>query len=168
MGRKMDNTKNDCFEYELLKIGELAAMAGISVKALHIYEQKNIIKPVKVDPESGYRYYSADQLKQVESLIELQDMGFTLKEIEQILSGKCSLSDMLKLFDEKQVALQETIWKTEARLAELESMRQNLENGPDAKRIQEMTDEERAWYLAKLVCVNDHNVRQAISEAIWL
>ena len=47
-------------------------------------------------------------------------------------------------------------------------MRQNLEDGPDAKRIQEMTDEERAWYLAKLVCVNDHNVRQAISEAIWL
>ncbi len=164
----MNDKKRTEHEFELLKIGELAAMAGISVKALHIYEQKDIIKPVEVDPETGYRYYSADQLKQVESLIELQDMGFTLNEIQRILSGKCSLSDMLRLFDDKQVTLQETIWKTEAKLAELETMRQTLENGSEGKRIQEMTDEERAWYLAKLVCVNDHNVRQAISEAIWL
>lgn len=43
-----------------------------------------------------------------------------------------------------------------------------MKNGHDSQRIQEMTDEERAWYLAKLVRVNDHDVRQALSEAIWL
>ena len=31
-----------------------------------------------------------------------------------------------------------------------------------------MSDEERAWYLAKMVRVNPHNVRQILSEAIWL
>ena len=54
----------DC-EFQLLKIGELAALAGISVKALRVYEKKNIIKPVRVDEETGYRYYSAGQLEQV-------------------------------------------------------------------------------------------------------
>ena len=157
----------DC-EFQLLRIGELAALAGISVKALRVYEKKNIIKPVRVDEETGYRYYSAGQLEQVESLMELQDMGFSLGEIEQILSGKCSKEAILTLFKEKERALQEALWKTQSRLEELGSAKKQLEDGQDAQHIQEMTDEERAWYLAKLVRVNDHNVRQAISEAIWL
>jgi len=155
-------------EFQLLKIGELAALAGISVKALRVYEKKNVIKPVRVDEASGYRYYSAGQLEQVESLMELQDMGFSLAEIEQILSGERSKEEILKLFEEKEHSLQEVLWKTQAKLEELGSIKDRMENGQDARRIQEMTDEERAWYLAKLVRVNDHNVRQALSEAIWL
>ena len=121
-----------------------------------------------MDEESGYRYYSAGQLEQVESLIELQDMGFSLVEIEQILSGERSKEEILKLFEEKERSLQEVLWKTQARLEELGSIKDRMENGQDAQRIQEMTDEERAWYLAKLVRVNDHNVRQTLSEAIWV
>ena len=155
-------------EFQLLKIGELAALAGISVKALRVYEKKNVIKPVRVDEGSGYRYYSAGQLEQVESLMELQDMGFSLAEIEQILSGERSKEEILKLFEEKERSLKEVLWKTQSRLEELGSIKDRMENGQDAQRIQEMTDEERAWYLAKLVRVNDHNVRQALSEAIWL
>ena len=52
-------------EFQLLKIGELAALAGISVKALRVYEKKNIIKPVRVDEGSGYRYYSAGHTLQI-------------------------------------------------------------------------------------------------------
>ena len=155
-------------EFQLLKIGELAALAGISVKALRVYEKKNIIKPVRVDEGSGYRYYSAGQLEQVESLMELQDMGFSLVEIEQILSGERSKEEILKLFEEKERSLQEVLWKTQSRLEEIGSIKDRMESGQDAQRIQEMTDEERAWYLAKLVRVNDHNVRQALSEAIWV
>ena len=155
-------------EFQLLKIGELAALAGISVKALRVYEKKNIIKPVRVDEGSGYRYYSAGQLEQVESLMELQDMGFSLVEIEQILSGERSKEEILKLFEEKERSLQEVLWKTQSRLEEISSIKDRMESGQDAQRIQEMTDEERAWYLAKLVRVNDHNVRQALSEAIWV
>ena len=155
-------------EFQLLKIGELAALAGISVKALRVYEKKNVIKPIRVDEASGYRYYSAGQLEQVESLMELQDMGFSLAEIEQILSGERSKEEILKLFEEKERSLKEVLWKTQSRLEELGSIKDRMENGQDAQRIQEMTDEERAWYLAKLVRVNDHNVRQALSEAIWL
>lgn len=154
--------------FQLLKIGELAGLAGVSVKALRVYESKNIIKPVEVDKDSGYRYYSADQLKQVESLLELQDMGFTLNEIEQILSGKLSKGQIIALFEEKEVAQQEMIWKMEAKLEEIKSIKETMENGPEASCIKEMTDEERAWYLAKLVVLNDNNVRQAISEAIWV
>ena len=37
----------------LLKIGELAAFAGVSPKALRVYEKMNIIKPYEIDEENG-------------------------------------------------------------------------------------------------------------------
>ena len=60
---------------ELLKISEIADFFGTTPKALRIYEQKGIIIPCKIDPESGYRYYSADQVKNalissIDSLLE--------------------------------------------------------------------------------------------------
>lgn len=155
-------------EMELLKIGELAALAGVSVKALRVYEKKNVIKPVFVDEETGYRYYSPDQLQQIESLLELQDMGFTLKEISRILSGKCDKEELATLFEAKQTALQEIIWKTEAKMRELDVMKTRLGQDAEVEKLRDMTDEERAWYLAKLVNVNEENVRRTLSEVLWL
>ena len=71
---------------QLLKIGELAGLCNVSPKALRVYEKRGLIKPVKIDEGSGYRYYSADQVKDVETLIEWRDMGFSLKEIRIIFS----------------------------------------------------------------------------------
>lgn len=148
----------------LLKIGELADLAGVSPKALRIYEQKNIILPVKIDEENGYRYYSPDQCAQVESLQELQDIGFSLNEIEQLLSGKLSEDDIHALFEEKRHALNETIWKAQAQIEELDALSDSIH----VKDFENMTDEERAWHLAKLVRINQHNIRQTLSEVIWL
>jgi len=38
----------------------------------------------------------------------------------------------------------------------------------EAAKLQELTDEERAWLLVKMVCVEDLNGRSVLSEALWL
>ena len=159
----MDNN-----EEKLLRIGELAKLSGISVKALHVYEKKNIIKPVYVDENTGYRYYSPDQFRLVESLLELQDMGFSLDEISKILSGKCSREEVSDMFDDKKILLQERIWKLEAKIKELSVIKDRLNDGQEGKRIKEMSDEERAAFLAKLVVINEEGIRQFLSEVLWL
>ena len=98
-------------DQKLLKIGELAALGGISVKAMHVYEEKNIIRPAYVDEATGYRYYRASQLTELESLLGLQDLGFSLNEISEILSGTISKEDVSALFEQKKNALQESLWK---------------------------------------------------------
>ena len=173
-------------EMALLKIGELASLAGVSAKALRLYESKDIIKPVKVDPETGYRFYSAEQCEIVEALVALQDMGFSLNEIRMLLQEPDSTEDIQELFTKKRQALQETIWKVQAQIEEIDSLEGSLlgkkpgssemadmedptaEESSLSKPFLEMSDDERAWYLAKMVRVNPHNVRQILSEAIWL
>ena len=159
----MDNN-----EEKLLRIGKLAKLSGISVKALHVYEKKNIIKPVYVDENTGYRYYSPDQFRLVEALIGLQDMGFTLDEISRFLSGKCSKEEVSDMFDDKKVLLQEKIWKLEAKIKELSVIKDNMNKGQAADRIKEMSDNERAAFLAKLVVINEEGIRQTLSEVLWL
>ena len=71
----------------LLRIGEIAGFFNVSVKAIRIYEKMGIIKPVKVDPKTKYRYYSADQVQQLDAVLELKQLGFSLAEIKRLLDG---------------------------------------------------------------------------------
>lgn len=69
-------------EEHLMKIGEIAAFFNVSVKAVRIYEKKGIIRPARIDKQTGYRYYTADQVQQLNALIELKGLGFSLNEID--------------------------------------------------------------------------------------
>ena len=122
----------------------------------------------------------------MEALVALQDMGFSLNEIRMLLQEPASTEDIQELFTKKRQALQETIWKVQAQIEEIDSLEGSLlgkksgssekadtedpmaEESSLSKPFLEMSDEERAWYLAKMVRVNPHNVRQILSEAIWL
>ena len=51
-----------CMKEELLSIGEFAKLRGVSVKSLRYYERVGALKPAYVNEESGYRYYSINQI----------------------------------------------------------------------------------------------------------
>ena len=82
------------------------------------------------------------------------------------ITNKANYEYLISLFEQKKNALQESLWKIEAQIQGLDSMKDSLESG--AEKMREMSDEERAHYLSKLVVLNDQNVRQVLSEVIWL
>jgi len=47
----------------MFKIGDFSKLSSISIRMLRHYDKVELLQPVKVDEQSGYRYYSADQLK---------------------------------------------------------------------------------------------------------
>ena len=65
---------------ELLSIGEMAKLSGAGVQALRYYERKDILHPVFIDPSSGYRYYSLDQLHHVIFIRNCVMLGVPLVE----------------------------------------------------------------------------------------
>lgn len=153
---------------ELMKIGEIAAFFDVSVKALRIYEKKGIIKPVKVDMESGYRYYSADQVKQLNALIDLQSLGFSLDEIKEIMDGKLTKEELVDKFQRKKWAWQETILAAQNKMDLITEITERMEDSGECSEMHAMTEEERAWILVKMVCVENVKAQSALTEAIWL
>lgn len=155
-------------EDNLMLIGEIAEFFGVSRKAIRLYEKKGIIKPVKIDEKNGYRYYSTEQIQQLNALLELKAMGFSLEEIKHILEGELTKQDILSALNKKKIAWQESISLAENKMDSIEQIVNRLEQSKSADKIQELTEKERAWLLVKMVCVEDIRGQSILSEALWL
>ena len=67
-----------------MTIGKLAKAADVGVETIRFYERKGIIKrPLK--KESGYRLYSPEEPARIRFVKRAQELGFTLKEIKELL-----------------------------------------------------------------------------------
>ncbi|HTK05661.1 MAG TPA: MerR family DNA-binding transcriptional regulator, partial [Ktedonobacteraceae bacterium] len=60
-------------ERALLKIGEFARVGQVSIVTLRHYDQYGLLKPNALDPETGYRYYSLEQLPRLNRILALKD-----------------------------------------------------------------------------------------------
>ncbi len=155
-------------EEPLMKIGEIAAFFNVSVKAIRLYEKKGIIVPAKIDPDTGYRYYTADQVQTLNALLELKSLGFSLSEIKALMSGGVNSSDLLAALAAKRSAWQDAISSARNKIDAIDKITMRLSGSKEASGLKDLSDEQRAWLLVKMVCIEDLNVRSLLSEALWL
>lgn len=101
----------------LYRIGMFANMNHVTIKTLRYYDEQNLLKPVYVDEENGYRYYEASQIAELHRILALKNMGFSIEDIRRIASGEEEKNLLLR---KKQEILKEMATLT-AKLAEVES-----------------------------------------------
>lgn len=65
----------------LYRIGEFSKLTGIPIRTLRYYDSIDLFKPSEVDLFTSYRYYKEEQVKDLELINELKEVGFTLEEI---------------------------------------------------------------------------------------
>lgn len=152
----------------LMLIGELANFFGVSRKAIRLYEKKGIIKPVEIDAANGYRYYSAEQVQQLNAILEFKAMGFSLDEIKTVIDGETTKEQLLRVLARKRQAWREAMDAAKYKEECLARIISNLQSSQVGKNITEMTEDERAWLLVKMICVEEMGVRNDLSEALWL
>lgn len=93
-------------EEKQYRVGEFAKNMGVSIGFLKHHEKNGLLKPRL--SSSGYRYYSCRQAMQVFQCVRLQSLGFTSREIENILYHS-SEKDIAELYAEKKEELQKNI-----------------------------------------------------------
>ena len=95
-----------------LKIGEFSQMMQVTVKTLRHYEQKGLLLPDEVDEWTGYRYYSLDQMQKLQSIRDLQRLGFSLDEIKDLyddVSHTPSVRQLTEKIEETELQLKQLI-----------------------------------------------------------
>lgn len=70
---------------ETLTIGQLAKKAKVNIQTVRYYERRGLI-PEPPRRRSGYRQYSHDDLERIQFIRHAQEVGFTLREISELLS----------------------------------------------------------------------------------
>ncbi|MFI1352646.1 MerR family transcriptional regulator [Streptomyces sp. NPDC020898] len=69
---------------DFLTIGAFAKACRLSPKALRLYDELDLLRPARVDPDTGYRYYAPGQLEQARLVAWLRRLGMPLARIRQI------------------------------------------------------------------------------------
>ena len=71
----------------MFSIGEFARLGAVSIRTLRHYDEIGLLTPAEVDPATGYRSYAARQLRRLNRIVALKDLGLTLGQIRQLLDG---------------------------------------------------------------------------------
>ena len=69
-----------------LTIGEFATVTHLSVRTLRRYHEAGLLEPATVDPFTGYRYYSADQIPPAQVIHRLRELDVPLADVKAILA----------------------------------------------------------------------------------
>ena len=105
------------YDDTLFQIGEVTKILGVTRKTLLVYEEQGLLTPAVKDAESGYRYYSADNMIQIRSIRSLQALGLTLKEVKSYYYDTESLDTLLQRLMDLRSALDRNIQALQVRSA---------------------------------------------------
>lgn len=111
----------------MLRIGDFARLARVTIKALRHYDEAGLLRPAHVDRTTGYRYYRPEQLDALNRILLLRDLGFALSDIARLVDAPDLLDAAL---DRRRAALVDTLAQDRARLRRLDAYRDALAANP--------------------------------------
>jgi len=111
----------------MIKIGDFSKLAHVSIKTLHHYGDLGLLKPAHIDRYTGYRYYNLEQLGQLNRILALKDLGFSLEQVAQLMDEELSAAEMRGMLRLKQMELAEKVEEGQARLARVEMRLRQIE-----------------------------------------
>ena len=92
--------------------GQLAKKTGVNPETIRYYEKVGLL-PEAIRTKSGYRLFSEEDVKRIKFIKKAKELGFTLKEIKELLQlrfetrGECK--EVKKLAEEKLIDIQKRI-----------------------------------------------------------
>jgi DNA-binding transcriptional MerR regulator len=106
----------------LITAGELAKLASTTKRTILFYDEKDVLKPVKVN-SANYRYYLESQILDFQRILLLSTLGVSLDEMKKYLRKN---GDLAKLFDDKKELIEKEIKLLEFNLQNLTKFQANL------------------------------------------
>ena len=113
-----------------ISIGQFAKAAQLSLKALRLYHQKGLLTPAYVDPFTGYRYYTADQVQTAHLIRLLRETEMPLSMVKQFIEkvatkpteAEAILHRYLRLFDARVNRVHQTAHQVMSLIQDEESL----------------------------------------------
>lgn len=121
----------------MFTVGEFSQLAQVSKRLLRYYDQIDLLKPVHTDPLTGYRYYSPEQMPDLNRILALKDLGLSLGQIRQVLSDHVTLDEMQGMLLLKKAEIEQQLQNELQRIRSIESRLQAIRSAqqPDSMNV---------------------------------
>ncbi len=114
-----------------LSITELSRRKNITAETLRHYDRIGLFRPDYVDPVTNYRYYSYRQCEKIGTIIELRNLGLSLRELQEYLNNR-NIESSYKLLAGKSMEIAQTIQHLKATQLEINAKVANLKAAMEA------------------------------------
>jgi DNA-binding transcriptional MerR regulator len=111
----------------VFRIGEFSQIARVSGRLLRYYDSIGLLRPQRIDPDTGYRYYSAGQLERLNRILALKELGLSLDQVARMLDDKISAAEIRGMLALKKAELERSLAEEAARLRHIESRLTQIE-----------------------------------------
>ncbi|WCN78750.1 MerR family transcriptional regulator [Micromonospora sp. LH3U1] len=112
----------------MFTIGDFARLGRVSVRMLRHYDSIGLLRPASVDPHTGYRFYQADQLRRLNRVIALKDLGLTLEQVRVIVDDAVDVAELRGMLRLRRNQLAAQLTADSARLAAVEARLRMIES----------------------------------------
>jgi DNA-binding transcriptional MerR regulator len=113
----------------LLAIGDFARATHLSVKTLRHYHESGLLEPAEVDPQTGYRRHTADQISTAQIIRRFRDLDMPLTEIRAVLAAP-DLQARNDLIAAHLSRLESNLARTQSAVASLRDLLQHPASSP--------------------------------------
>jgi DNA-binding transcriptional MerR regulator len=111
----------------MIRIGDFSKLSRVSVKTLRYYDATGLLKPVHVDPFTGYRLYEFSQLLTLHRILALKDLGFSLEEIGHLLDDGLSIEQMRGMLKLRETEARQKLHEEAERLERIRERLRQIE-----------------------------------------
>lgn len=111
----------------MFRIGDFSKIAQVSGRLLRYYDQIGLLSPEWTDPQTGYRYYSAQQLPQLNRILVLKELGLSLEQVAHLLARETSTDEMRGMLALRKAQIEQSLQEEMERLRAVEARLEQID-----------------------------------------
>jgi DNA-binding transcriptional MerR regulator len=112
----------------MFKIGDFSRIARVSCRLLRYYDEIGLLKPSIVDRSSGYRFYGAAQLRELNRILVLKELGLSLDQIAKAVSKSVSADELRAMLLIRRSDVEQALAAESERLRHIETRITQIES----------------------------------------
>ena len=115
----------------MFRIGEFSKIARVATSQLRYYDQIGLFQPEHIDQFTGYRYYRASQLPELNRILALKELGLALEQIQRLVVDNVSADEIRGMLTLKKAQVEQELHEQIARLHQIEVRIEQFEQDGD-------------------------------------
>jgi len=105
----------------MFTVGDFARLAQVSKRQLRYYDEIDLFKPNQTDKFTGYRYYTADQMADLNRILALKELGLSLEQIQQTMTQDVSVGSLQEMLLIKKAEIESYMQAELQRIRKIEN-----------------------------------------------
>jgi DNA-binding transcriptional MerR regulator len=111
----------------MFRIGDFSRIARVSARLLRFYDELGLFLPAHADEQTGYRYYTIEQLAQLNRILVLKELGFELEQVREIVNANVGTAELRNLLLLRRNDVEKSLIEESRRLQQIEARITQLE-----------------------------------------